>query len=71
MNEDRFLLGILLKLESYGLLPQKMPSEFQQPNVQIGLASNPPNSTSVILTRRDSQRGWRSYHEGFSTIMNK
>ena len=71
MNEDGFLLCILLKLESYGLLPLMTPIGFQQPNVQIWLTSYPPNSTSVILTSGDIQQVCSFYHEGFSTVMEQ
>lgn len=40
MNEDSFLLGILLKLESRGLLPSMMPVGSQQPNLRMPLVSN-------------------------------
>lgn len=62
MNEDGFLLCILLKLESYGSLPSPPPPiGFQEPNAQIWLASNPPSSASVILTSRDIQQVWRFF----------
>lgn len=40
MNEDSFLLGILLKLESRGLLPSMTPVGSPQPNLQMPLISN-------------------------------
>lgn len=40
MNEDSFLLGVLLKLESRGLLPSMTPVGSPQPNLQMPLVSN-------------------------------
>lgn len=40
MNEGGFLLGILLTLESHGLLPLMMPVGSPQPNLQMPLVSN-------------------------------
>lgn len=58
MNENSFLLCILLKLESYGLLPLMMFTGFQRPHVQIWLTSHPPNSPSLMLTSQDIQPVW-------------
>ena len=58
MNENSFLLCILLKLESYSLLPLMTFTGFQQPHVQIWLISHLPSSPSVMLTSQDIQPVW-------------
>lgn len=71
MNENSFLLCILLKLESYGLLPLMTFTGFRQPHVQIWLTSHPPNSPSVMLTSRIFSQSEVFYHEGPSTVMEQ